>query len=496
MSLLISLTIIAVRNIGVVKNHIKNVKLRDCLPLFVIMAFGAVLRIRYTLHTDLDPYCWRYIQNAIAIKSLIGFSDIWNFSIGTSHYIPGYSVMISPFIRLGSLNLVSLLNVGFSVLTIGTVYPITYILTKNKVSSLLSAFMLAVSSLHVLYSGYESSYTCSVFIVTLEWFYFLLWLETKDDSAGYSFILLFIISLNVKKAENLVFLPLFLFTFIRRLRDDKLKTQIKKYFGWFLFILGISVLLWVPYFKNLIKTQPLIFKSSDLSAYGMFGVSNIIRHSIQMIKSYKGFPLFMVGGYVLACLINKENKRMNLILGWFLSSLLYYSYYANASATWSTQQVLIPIFIMSGVTISETIKLFFKKPASRWLVVILIIAIFSHKTYFSLKERGRYDSWIELKKELNVARENDCVVSLEARTSKFALEFLFPDKNWIFIDDIDYSLNWDSYCEGELYYFNPIPYGLKEEADIRKFSDIENLFRKQYRFEKMGTIEFYKLEKY
>jgi dolichyl-phosphate-mannose--protein O-mannosyl transferase len=69
-----------------------------------------------------------------------------------------------------SLTAVSSFNLAVSVLAIGLVYFVSYALTADRIASVAAAGLLAVSTQHIVYSGYEFPMPVSVFLVGLEFF--------------------------------------------------------------------------------------------------------------------------------------------------------------------------------------------------------------------------------------------------------------------------------------------------------------------------------------
>jgi len=488
--LLVFLVVLAKRSFPVFRESFKKIKLKDYFILFLLIFFGAILRIKYSFHIDLDPYGWRYIQDALAIKGFFCPFLKLPFELSDALHILGYPFLISvPLFFSSNILTISIFNIVFSVLTIGIVYLATYLWTQNKFASVLAGGMLAASLLHVSYSGMEFPMSISVFVVALEFLFFILWLKSKDRASGLVLITLFFISVNIK-FENVIFILLFGLVFIKSLKDVKLKVQIKKNQKYFLILFILSVIICLPFFVNF---QYLQVKSVPATQH-LFTLGNFLRNfSLFIMERYKGFPLFMVLAFLALSLFKKNIYKGYILVWWFFISLISSSYCATVNSEWNMLQVLIPVFIISGYVISETINLFLKSNILRCILLVLLLFLFFWNTSVTMKANKRY-SWINLKQDLNTSVGEGCIVSLNIRTSKFSLGFLFPDKNLIFMDD-NYQNNKVSQCKGALYYFNPVPYGLEEEADKDVVLRWEDILSEKYEFKKVSNFSLYALKK-
>mgnify|MGYP001568833856 CR=1 FL=1 len=491
------LLIMFVRSFPIFKRLPVSIYSRDYFLLFLLMMLGLILRIKYTYHIDLDPYGWRYIQNALAINNIFcPFSGL-SFRISDALHIPGYPVLISlPLLFSKSLLGISIFNVCFGVLTIWLIYLISYFLTEDKVSSVLAAGFLAFSQLHIVYSGQEFPMPISVFFVALEFLYLVLWLKSKDTAAGLVFALAFLISLNIK-IENIIFLPLFVGITLkeRKYHFWREKGNFKKHLR-FIIALLFSAIVFCPFIIKLYQTQLSTLKRFG-NANEFFSLNNFIRHFVYFILQKScGFPLFMILAYSMLHLFKRCMSKGYILLGWSVFSFIYFFWYADIFSEWNMQQVLIPIYIISGYVISKTINLFFRNKYLGGAILFLFLFLWLGNSVFKLNENKRFKrlSWITIRHDLKTISENECIVCLDKRTSKFSMTFLFPDKNWIFLNDA-FTLGQLDKCRGNLYYFDVIPWGLEEEVDKNEVLLWENLLRGGYEFKKTHKLALYELRK-
>jgi len=465
LTLLFFLIMLMKRSFFIWRESFKQMSWRNCSIIFFLILAGIIFRAKYSFHIDLDPYGWRYIQDALAIKKFF-FPFFESYSrISDSVHIPGYS-FFAAFALFFSNNIpaVSALNIAFSALTIGIVYLITQLLTKEEIASGCAAGLLAFSTLHIGYSGEEFPMSISVFFVALEFLYFLLWLRTKNTLIGWVFIVLFFISINIK-IENIIFLPLFIGIFIKKMQQNELGNQIKKYLSAFFIVGIISAMFFLPFLINLVAAQSWAFtRRPDYTAYSFFSIGNFLQHFWSfIIMDLRGFPLLIVLGYLILRIFKKNANPMSIVIGWFGTTLLYFLWYSQIFAQWNILQISIPVFILTGYLISEVTKLFLRNPIARFTLLIWILLFLALNSYFNTPKNKRY-SYTKLKDDLRLVSAKDCIISFDTRTSKFSLKFIFPLKNWIFLNDPSFE-NQLSQCKAKLYYFNPVGYGLREETD-------------------------------
>lgn len=470
-----------IRSFKVAVRSYKDLSLNELLPIVFITLLGFLVRIRFSSHIDLDPYGWRYIQDALATNNFFLPFLKASTRITDALHVPGYSFLISlPLLFSKSLEVVSVINTTFSALTISIVYLITQVVTKDRLTSLLASAMLAFSPVHITYSGFEFPMSFSVFFVSLEFLYLVLWLESKDKLRGWIFILLFLVSINIK-IENMIYGILFVALFIYScLENRELRYRVRDYFRYFPLMTFLSFLYIAPFVMNQAKVQHRLFGPTLDSVVGL---DNFIRNNrLFIIQRLHGLPLVAATGYVLLRFSKKTISpyKISLVFAWLLASLLNFFYFIPINAEWNLLQILIPVYIIIGFVATQSLRLVIKNNSLRNISVIFLIFLFSIRA-LQTSQYGKNYSWKNLKRDLKTKGDNEEIISLKVRTSEFALRFLFPEKKWIFLegDALGYKVN---KLRRNLYYFNPVPYGLTEEADQRKVAEWENILRENYNF--------------
>lgn len=477
----------------IIKTYFKDIALADFILLIFLCVLGLVFRLRFTHHIDLDPYGWKYIQDAIAIKKLMVFS-FTQFDISEALHIPGYAFMIAgPLLISETISAVSFFNVIFSVLTIAVVWFISWFITKDRRPAMLAAGMFCFSVLHVAYSGEEIPVSISVFFVTLEMLFLVLWVKTKDIKIGWFAVALFIISFNIK-IENIIFAPVFLTVFFK----EKLhQGKPRKYLMYFLVLFLISVVFWFPYIINVVNRQISTFNFQSFSRPGpadLFNMGNFTRHFHHFfIHIYRGFPLIVLAGYILLIFSGKGIKLWYVSLVWFFSGIICFFWYSKIFSEWTMLQILIPVFIMTGDVFSQTLSLFFRKLTGQYAVLILLLFVMALNVTVKLGVR-KVNSWVDFRHYFRAVAANDCIVSLDTRDSSFSLRFLFPEKKWIFLNKT-FSPGEIDQCEGNVYFFNPVPYGLEEETDMEDAKLVMAKISDSYKLKKIARFKLYEMQK-
>jgi len=194
---------------------------RDVALMGAFVIAGGILRFIFTLHIDLDPYGWRYLQDALSIKS--SFLSLGNGiklpDLAGALHIPGYAVFASIALLIrNSLFSVSLMNIIVSSLTVALAYVLTYAVTRERIASFFASALLAFSQIHTVYSGYEFPMSLSVFSVCILFLFFVCWLKSNNHMLIVPFLYILCVSVSIK-IENIflsvVFFPVFIYRFAK-----------------------------------------------------------------------------------------------------------------------------------------------------------------------------------------------------------------------------------------------------------------------------------------
>ncbi|MFH1825215.1 MAG: DUF2723 domain-containing protein [Candidatus Firestonebacteria bacterium] len=125
----------------------------------------------------------------------------------------------------------------FGSLCVLLVYLIVFILTKDKISGLVSAFALGCSSLFWKYSILAEVFALNNFFVAILIFVLLIWKSKKDIKLLYLFF--FIYGLSLTNHQTLIFLfPAILFFIFK---EDKKIFNLKSFLFIIPFIIGLRI---------------------------------------------------------------------------------------------------------------------------------------------------------------------------------------------------------------------------------------------------------------
>jgi len=465
----------------------------DVLLVGLLTAAGLVLRVRHTFHIDLDPYGWGYIEDALAIKDIFLLRFPARFDLAAALHIPGYPFFISPVLAVAeNLTAVSSFNLAASVLSIGLLYFVGYALTADRIASFLAAGLLAVSPQHLVYSGYEFPMSLSVFLVVLEFLFFICFLKSKSRFLGLGLLFLFFITINIKP-ENIVMLALFLFVLLQEAKkDDALRETLKGYLGAAVLLAIATLFFCFPFMVNWNGIQSVCISAAYHGRNAPFAAVYFIKNFDLFLSRTGGMALWAAAGLALIQMFHKKERMMNVVVGWLLVSLIPLAYYAPANAEWQILQILIPVFLVMGYVVSKTIELFIRRRWVRSVLVFFLLAASGAKADNDLGSVKAF-SWKDIQKDFPACSAQDCVVSFKTSTSETALEFLFLQDRWLFINDAGFE-NSLKHCRGAIYYFNPVVYGLLEETDRETLLDVQADLSSRFEVgRRVGPLEVFEL---
>ena len=118
-----------------------------------------------------------------------------------------------------------------------------------------------------------------------------------------------------------------------------------------------------------------------------------------------------------------------------------------------------------------------------------------NKTLGALSSLSVPPNWIFIKNNIEKAADDGCILSFDVRTSAFALRYLMPEKTWCFIDADTVYTSGPCAEKKKLYFFDPLPYGLKEEADSDLYGSISRALLDKYGHSRLvKELDFYALE--
>lgn len=450
-SLLVLLFVLFIRSWKFIRAYFSKLSFIDGFIIFGLMMIGAFLRMEGTDHIDLDPYGWGFVIDALSIKGAF---------LSQALHVPGYAFFISlPLMISKDLALVSHYIIVFSVLTIGLVYLLAFLITEDRITAIFSAVLLLISKLAIQYSGQEIPITCSVFFTAGAFLAFILWLKTREVAVGELAVVAFFVSFNIKSENTIFLILLLLFVLFNH----------KKALVVFLALLSIiSLFVWAPFIRDGLHAQLVTWSDFHGNYAEPYGIKNFFAHCrFLIIGQYHFLPILIAVGFALL-------RANSIILCWFCMTLLYFLWYSDYCAALNMLQVLIPVYIMGGCILSKVLGLFINQQVLKYaaLIICLMLLFFN---FMRVYEQKPY-SWIDLKNDLPKTSNADCIISPNRPFTGFALSFIFPDRRWIFTRDKEASKAL-SQCLGKVYYFDPAPYGLEGEVPLQDRAEWDSFMK-------------------
>ncbi len=476
----------------VFRDVFKGLRRQDVFIASLVMAAGFVLMARHTFHMDLDPYGWSFLEDALAIKDKLLLKFPARFDLAAATHIPAYPLFISlPLMAAESLTAVSSFNLAVSVLSIGLVYLAAHVLTADRIACVAAAGLLAVSTQHIVYSGYEFPMPLSVFFVSLEFLFLVCFLKTKKRPLGLGLLSLVFITINIKP-ENIVFLSVILFAVARDAQSDKeLRHMLKGFVLPAVAWSAATLVFCSAYLLNWWKIQAACVGGVYYGRDMPFSAVYFIKNFGLFLSRTGGMALWAVAGLLLIQSLQKTGRAMNLAVGWLLAALVPLGYYAHANAEWQLMQVLIPLYLVMGYVVSQALELFVRRGVKLALVFSFLFLL-GLRAEIHLAPLKAF-SWKDIQKDFPACSAQDCIVSLKTSTSKTALEFLFPQHRWLFINAAGFDDSLKD-CRAAIYYFNPVVYGLLEETDREALLDAQAGLSGRFEVgRRVGSLEVFEI---
>ena len=276
-------------------------------------------------------------------------------------------------------------------LTIFNVFLLTFIITKHKSASLISALLFSFFPAHIRWSASAESIVPSLFFITLTLFFCFLYYTNKTKSLLWLSLISMAFAIQFRP-ENVVYPVLFLFGCI--LFDKKFfkKIDIK-------FVLPFLVLLLLS-FANF--TQDLDFylstdwtedDSNGELVGDNFGFQNLVLNSSEYGKYLFNNELqpviftflFIIG---LLYMFHKQKRESLFLLGWFclLWFVYFFSYQTAGGGTHYMAKTkffvsFYPITVSWGVygilLIKDFLSTKIKSPKVKKLILSLVIVLFA-----------------------------------------------------------------------------------------------------------------------
>lgn len=341
---------------------------------------------------------------------------------------PLHFILMRYWLKLGSSEfMLRLFSVIFGVLSICAIYKLAKTLFDEKVA-LLSAFLLAISPLHIYYSQMIKNYTLSVFLAFLTIYFFLKLLSENNLVSWLGYLIAIILSVYTHYFAFLLILSATIFLFFYY---DQYKHLLKKW----LLSLGIvflSYLFWLPVLFSSLEstssfdaTKPMLlrlielpkvfytfsvgFSSFDTTSFVSVG-RDIISHLWLVIPVVFIFSLLI--GLALTN-FKKSPKELALLLIFLFIPivLMFVINFALNSRLFMPRYFLMfsgPYYILTAVGITKL-----KKNSYRILSILFIVLLcgYSLYNYYFLKQYQRSGQWREAAEHIRLFnKRNDLIL--------------------------------------------------------------------------------------
>jgi len=309
---------------------------------------------------------------------LIGNQENYQKSIGW----PFILALVFGLFDINSLVALYLSSV-FGALTIFSIFFLTFILTKHKLISFISAIIFSIFPTHVYWSGSAETNIPSLFFVTLTLFFCFLYYKCKKTSL----LWLSIVSLafiTQFRGDNLIYPVLFLFGCWLFNKNLFRKISFKSILPWLLLI--------ILSFPSLIQTLILYYSDSleyELLAQGksfdgLIYYIDYIFNSNFLFQSLSLFIIITLLSFIgfLYCIMEKRKEIYFLII-WFIPIYFVAGLTLNASIiAGSVERIalnFLPITSIfasyGGLFIQNKLKIMRKPLVKSTLLFIIILII-------------------------------------------------------------------------------------------------------------------------
>ncbi|MDP2905026.1 MAG: hypothetical protein Q8O22_01815 [Candidatus Omnitrophota bacterium] len=450
---------------------------------FVLIVLALILRVRYSEHMDLDPYCWGYILDAGIITNFFSLQWLRLASLANALHIPGYAFLEALPLSLSfDFDSIWWMNILASVAGIFVIFQLAFKATKSFLGAFFSAALLAFSTLHIRLSGLETPMPVSTLLVMASFFYLGSGTESnrRDNTVS---LLLLLMAVNIK-LENIVFFGVFLLGIIRSGDRKTLK--------WSAVLLCVTAFFALPYFINHHSALKYIRGiQAGYAGYSMYGLPDFFKNLAVALKLGWSLIIIAPAGYFLLRRVKKETPDLSMYVIWLFCGLILFSFYDKVSITTNLMQISLPVYCLFGYCLSEAVEIIFHQQAAKRAIAACVIMALGIDAANTLRY-PRQPDWRDLKKQIPLLSPRDCVITLGAYHAGAQLRLIFPRARWIFFEDRNADSQIAS-CRGQLYYLNPVNFGLQEETDNKNALSWEQKIRDRFVLTRIGRIDFFRL---
>ncbi len=347
-------------NRAYIKSIFKKIGWKSWFFLFLILVFAFYIRLFLIGH-----YYHLWTDEAVHIET--GKNLLQNFSQGNYSRSIGWPFLLSIIFRFFGLNVLVALYASsiLGALTVINIFLLTFVMTKNRSASLISALVFSMFFSHVNWSGSASTVVPSLYFVTLTLFFCFLYYKNRSNSL----LWLSLISLaftSLFRPENYIFPVLFLFGCI--IFDVKFfeRIKFKKYnFGyyspWLILILIslpnlFSVLL---YTTNSLEAEIIREGGILFSLFGFFGFIKFVFISFLSSGIFYQLSIIIITIFSIIGiyhLITSHRREFYFLSAWFFFAYFFIGFFFEAHLLTGTVEraylnffPVISIFIAYGI---------------------------------------------------------------------------------------------------------------------------------------------------
>jgi len=442
----------------------KRISRKSLLVLLLIFILAIQLRLNYK--SCESNTLWEYVLDS---------SRIIEGKPTSIDHPEGYSLLLSLLSLFKDLdyNKILYFNVFLSSLTVLPIFLITYLLVKDKSTSLVSSLIYAILPASIITTSWIVPETISLFFVSFSFFLLLVSLKVKRKELILLTLLSLVFSISVRP-ENVMFIPVFLISYLLFLDDlNKLKLPLIVFSVFMLQFLHIflggrelygydsmdphSKILFSKYYQSLRFPPTFSLKYLPMN----------MKVSIDALRNSIFYPSFMFPLAFFSSLLVIKKRELIIIFLWIVTFLLFFGswimFFINNAYLY---QVLlhVPLSILAAIGIHNVIKTFHRNLKVNicyfiYLSCLLLILLSSNFSYAKREEHECLSR--DILKVSQLLDKNSCILIDEF--------YLAPE--WSFSTHVKFLLK-DRIVLSEM---KKCPYGryyyLKPDQEIvKKFS--------------------------
>ncbi len=371
-------------NIKKITKRFSSIRITTWLLVFLILIMGFLLRefaAPHTHHLYFDEDIYLNIAQNIAHT---GKSILCNYGMPAKcfegilnkqpHGLPSL-ISIIFFIFGTSENIAAFFMIIVSSLSIVLIFLAAYLLFRNEMVALLSAFILSLNPLSIFFAPTISAESLFVFFALTTTFSLLLFLEEKRFVNTILLASSLAFTVQVRPEAPLLVIPLLIFII-----KEKINKKIIISFALFLVLIS-PYAFHSNYFKNESWGNPEGNKFSSKYMGNNFEVNGkFFFNNEKFPVLYTIFAFFGIG-YMIS---KRAFLKLSFLLVWFVLFFVIYLLFYAGSFNYGidvrfSQTLFVPVFILAGAGayfLSENLNKIVKKINISISIVILLIILF------------------------------------------------------------------------------------------------------------------------